>query len=71
MSCCVHVIRYTTLGRVAVSEADIKYASSLRRMVAYGGRNIKNATEYRLLNVQLRDYCAEVQVPHPVPLFRV
>ena len=40
-------------------------------MVAYGGRSIKNATEYRLLNVHSRDYCAEVQVPHPVPLFRV
>jgi hypothetical protein len=35
---------------------EIKYASSLRRMVAYGGRSIDNATEYRLSNTALRDY---------------
>jgi hypothetical protein len=47
---------------VVVRGAQIKYASSLRRMVAYGGRSIEHATEYRLAKLRLRDYCTEVQV---------
>jgi len=44
-----------------VSETERKYASSLRRMVAYGGRSKENATEYRLSNDPPCGYCTEVQ----------
>jgi len=37
---------------VAIRGAETNYASSLRRTVAYGGRSIENATEYRLANLQ-------------------
>ena len=35
--------------------------------MAYGGRSNKNATEYRLANLQSCEYCTEVQVLIPDP----